>query len=42
MSSKANWHRLPNLEHGHLGHVVKSSPASTCSPQGAKTSQMGV
>ena len=42
MSRKANWHRLPNWEHGHLGRVVKSSPASTRSPSGPKTSQMGV
>ena len=42
MSSKANWHRLPNWEHGHLERVQKCSPASSRSPPGAKTSQMGV
>jgi hypothetical protein len=39
---KPNWHRLPNLEPGLLEHVFKCFPASSRSPSGAKTSQMGV
>ena len=39
---KPNWHRLPNLEPGLLEHIFKRFPAPSCSPSGAKTSQMGV
>ena len=37
-----NWHHLPNWEPGLLGRVVERFCAPSCSPSGAKTSQMGV
>ena len=40
--SKPNWHRLPNWEPGLLGRVVERFFAPSCSPSGAKTSQMDV
>ena len=41
--SSPNWHRLPNSERKliSLGPYT-CSPAPSCSPSGAKTSQMGV
>ena len=41
--SSPNWHRLPNWERKliSLGPYI-CSPAPSCSPLGAKTSQMGV
>jgi hypothetical protein len=36
MSSKANWHRLPNWEHGHLGRVAKRSQPPPAPPQALK------
>src|SRR6266568_5561681 len=40
--SKPTWHRLPNLEKKSNLAPHKRSPASSRSPLGTKTSQMGV